>query len=59
MPEGLQILSRILPLTYTVEGLRGAFTPAPASPLLDSIILAGFFVLFIFPAMRILEKRFE
>jgi len=59
MPEGLQILSRILPLTYTVEGLRGAFSTAPASPLLDSIILAGFFVLFIFPAMRILEKRFE
>ena len=59
MPDGLQLLSRIFPLTYTVEGLRGAFFTATASPLMDSIVLTGFFVLFIFPAMKILRKKFE
>jgi len=59
MPAPLQSISQLLPLTYTVEGLRGAFSAAPSSPLLDSIVLAGFFVLFIFPAIRLLRKRFE
>ena len=59
MPEGLQLLSRLLPLTYTVEGLRGAFFSGPSSPLTASLILAGFLLIFIYPAAKILQKRFE
>ena len=59
MPEGLQLLSRVLPLTYTVEGLRTAFFSGPSNPLTDSLILAGFLLIFIYPAAKILQKRFE
>lgn len=59
MPEGLQLLSRLLPLTYTVEGLRGAFFSGPSNPLTDSLVLAGFLLIFIYPAAKILQKRFE
>ena len=59
MPEGLQLLSRLLPLTYTVEGLRGAFFSGPSSPQTASLVLAGFLLIFIYPAAKILQKRFE
>jgi ABC-2 type transport system permease protein len=59
MPSCLQLISRLLPLTYTVEGLRAAFSAAPSSPFRDFLVLTVFLVLFIFPAMRMLRKRFE
>lgn len=59
MPSWLQIISRLLPLTYTVEGLRAAFSAAPSSPFRDLLVLTVFLMLFIFPAMRMLRKRFE
>ncbi len=42
MPEVLHILSRILPLTYTVGRLRGAFSAAPSSPLKVLIVIPDF-----------------
>ena len=59
MPEGLQLLSRVLPLTYTVEGLRTAFFSGPSSPQTASLVLVGFLLIFIYPAAKILQKRFE
>jgi ABC-2 type transport system permease protein len=59
MPSPLQFVSQILPLTYTVEGLRGAFSVVSSSPLIASFVLTGFLLLFIFPAMRIFGKRFD
>ena len=60
MPSVLQTISQLLPLTYTVEGLRAAFSADPStSPFQDLLVLAVFLLLFIFPAMRLLRKRFE
>ncbi len=59
MPSGLQRLSQILPLTYTVEGLRAAFSAAPSSSFKEFLILTVFLVLFLLPATRMLRKRFE
>jgi ABC-2 type transport system permease protein len=59
MPSWLQRISHLMPLTYTVEGLRGAFSANHSVPLQDFLVLAGFLILFIFPAMRMLRKRFE
>jgi len=59
MPEGLQRISQLLPLTYTVKGLHGAFSASPTSPLQDVIVLSVFLFLFVFPAMKLLRKRFE
>ncbi len=59
MPSVLQRISQLLPLTYTVEGLRAAFSAAPSSSFKELIVLTGFLVLFILPAMRMLRKRFE
>ena len=59
MPTVLKHLAYVLPLTYTVDGLRQAFSPAPQTTiLLDTLVLVGFFVLFIFPAMKLLSRKF-
>jgi ABC-type multidrug transport system permease subunit len=47
------------PLTYTVEGIRAAFSAAPSSSSKDLLLLAVFLMLFLLPAMRMLRKRFE
>jgi len=59
MPSWLQRTSQLLPLTYTVEGLRAAFSAAPSSSFQDLLVLTVFLMLFILPAMRMLRKRFE
>lgn len=59
MPLLLQYVAAFLPLTYTVEGLRRAFSPAPGfTPLIDSIVITAFLIIFIFPATRFLRRRF-
>ncbi len=43
LPPALQMVARLLPLTYAVEALRAAlFGGAPAHAALDLLILAGF-----------------
>ncbi len=60
LPEGLQLLARLLPLTYTVQGLQASFFP-----VVDAVFLQGFFILLIFlilfllPAVRLLHRRFR
>lgn len=60
LPEGLQLLSRLLPLTYTVQGLRASFLQGERPTLLwDFAVLSLFLVLFLFPAIRLLQRRFR
>jgi ABC-2 type transport system permease protein len=60
MPEELQYLAYVMPLTYTVDGLRHAFSASLDMMLgRDIVVLIGFFVLFIVPAIKLLYKRFE
>ena len=60
MPEWLQYLARLLPLTYTVDGLRRSFyLSSTYSIILDLLVLAGYFLIFIIPAIRMLNKKFE
>jgi ABC-2 type transport system permease protein len=59
MPPPLRAVAYLLPLTYTVDGLRGAFSPIPQTTMLvDILALAAFFLLFIFPATWLLSRRF-
>jgi ABC-2 type transport system permease protein len=59
MPPALRGLAHLLPLTYTVDGLRGAFSPIPQTAILvDILALGAFFLLFILPATRLLRRRF-
>jgi len=59
MPAALQHIAHFLPLTYAVSGIRSAFVGDFNMVILNSIVLLGFFVLFIFPAIRLLGRRFE
>jgi ABC-2 type transport system permease protein len=60
MPVWLQYISYSMPLTYTVRGLRNCFMAALNLSLLkDAMILAGFAILFILPATKMLYKKFE
>jgi ABC-2 type transport system permease protein len=60
MPSSLQVVARLLPLTYSVEGFRSAINGgALYASLVDLAILAGStIVLFVF-AVRILARRSE
>jgi len=59
MPVVLRYLAYIMPLTYTVDGLRQSFSTNPSTMVfIDSLVLIGFFLLFIFPAIRFLRRRF-
>ena len=60
LPEGLQLLARLLPLTYTVQGLRISFFEH-GDPLLwqDFAALLVFLILFLLPAIRLLHRRFR
>ena len=59
MPPALRGLAYLLPLTYTVDGLRGAFSPITEMTfLVDVLALGAFFLLFILPATRLLHRRF-
>jgi ABC-2 type transport system permease protein len=60
MPIALRYFSYILPLTHTINGLRKSFAiGANTSVMFDTLILIGFFVVFLFPAVRLLNKKFE
>lgn len=60
MPKALQYLAYIMPLTYTVDGLRHSFSTASSTMVfIDILVLIGFFILFIVPATKLLEKKFE
>lgn len=60
LPEGLQLLARLLPLTYTVQGLQASFFQR-GDPVFfqDFIILIIFLILFLLPAIRLLHRRFR
>lgn len=61
MPAALQYLAYIIPLTYTVQGLRHTFSVSSSMMMVftDTLVLTGFFILFIFPAIKLLYKKFE
>ncbi len=62
MPEGAQILARLFPLTYTVEGLRGSmlrgFDFADGAPMLLALFLFGFVLMVLGTWLgRLAERR--
>jgi ABC-2 type transport system permease protein len=60
LPEALQLLARLLPLTYTVQGLQATFFPVGGPVFLqDFVILLIFLILFLLPAIRLLHRRFR
>jgi len=60
MPAVLQYLAHLMPLTYTVDGLRYSFSVILDMMVFrDTLALLGFFILFIFPAIKLLYKKFE
>jgi len=60
MPERLRYLAHAMPLTYTVDGLRRSFSTTGSTMVFaDALVLIGFFLLFIFPAVKLLCKKFE
>jgi ABC-2 type transport system permease protein len=59
MPTVLQYVAYLMPLTYTVDGLRQAFSSIQGiTVFIDTLVLLGFFILFILPAVRLLYRRF-
>jgi len=59
MPPALQSIAHVLPLTYTVDGIREAFLPGKITTLLaDSLVLMAFTALFLLPATKLLRRRF-
>lgn len=60
MPVWLQYLARLLPLTYTVDGLRRSFSLSSTSSISqDLLVLVGYSLLLIIPAIKMLYKKFE
>jgi ABC-2 type transport system permease protein len=60
MPAFLQVIARLLPLTYTVEALRAALNGGSLqSAWLDIAALAGFTVVLCAPAVYMLGRRAE
>jgi ABC-2 type transport system permease protein len=60
MPVVLQYFAYALPLSYTVDGLRLSFSGGSSRMIfLYTLILIGFFILFILPAVKLLHKKFE
>jgi ABC-2 type transport system permease protein len=60
LPTGLQIVARLLPLTYAVEVIRIALTGTPLNDgLPDLVVLAGFTAVLFALAVRILGQQFD
>jgi len=60
MPAALEYIAYGMPLTYTINGLRQSFSTGPGTMILiDAMALMGFFILFIFPATKLLYRKFE
>jgi len=59
MPLALQCIAYLMPLTYTVDGLRQAFSPSSSILVfINALVLLGFFTVFILPAIKLLQRRF-
>jgi ABC-2 type transport system permease protein len=59
MPSTLQYIAYLLPLTYTVEGLRQSFSPNPSAVIfIETLMLIIFFTIFILPTTKLLRRRF-
>jgi ABC-2 type transport system permease protein len=60
MPQILQTIAYLMPLTYTIDGLRRVFSLSQdVAVFVDASVLAVFFIVFIFPAIKLLDRRFE
>jgi ABC-2 type transport system permease protein len=61
MPVILQYFSYALPLTYTVDGLRFSFLEMVSGKIIlpYALLLTVFSLIFIFPAVKLLYKKFE
>jgi ABC-2 type transport system permease protein len=60
LPLGLQIVARLLPLTYAVEVIRRALAGMPFHfGLADLAVLAGFTAVLFALAVRILGRQFD
>jgi len=58
LPPVLQVVARLLPLTYAVEALRVAlFGGSPTLAALDLLALAGFATVLFALAARVLAQR--
>jgi ABC-2 type transport system permease protein len=59
MPPLLRYVAYLLPLTYTVDGLRHALSPSDTvSVLIDVLILIAVAVIFTVPAIQLIRRRF-
>jgi len=59
MPLVLQFIAYLMPLTYTVDGLRRSFSPSLSTIVfVDTLVLVGFFIIFILPAIKLLYRKF-
>ncbi len=59
MPVVLKHLAYVLPLTYTVEGVQQSLgLVQTGSIILDVLVLVAFIAAFIFPAIKLLAKKF-
>lgn len=59
MPVSLRFFARLMPLTYTVDGLNSAFSGGMNNVLVNILILIVFFIVFIVLALRFLRTKFE
>ena len=62
MPPILQYLSHLLPLTYTVAGLRLSFSASgvlASTVLIYALVLVGFLLLIVIMTLKFFYKRFE
>lgn len=59
MPPVLQFIAYLMPLTYTVDGLRRSFSLSLSTIVfVDTLVLVGFFIIFILPAIKLLYRKF-
>jgi len=59
MPPVLQFIAYLMPLTYTIDGLRRSFSPSLSTIVfVDTLVLVGFFIIFILPAIKLLYRKF-
>ncbi len=60
MPDVLQYIAYLLPLTYTINGLQEAFSVSQNSHMLiNFFILTLFLIIFLIPAVKLLRRKFE
>jgi ABC-2 type transport system permease protein len=59
MPPVLRGVAYLLPLTYAVDGLHQAFSPTSQATIpVDILVLVGFLIIFIYPASKLLGRKF-